>query len=111
MSKGSIMRMSLALLAGAFTLATAAPPVVFAQKPESAAVFPSRPIRLIVPYPPGGATDTVARRIGDKLRSRINATVVVDNRPGANTIIGTEQLVRAPADGYTLLLNAPAGIV
>ena len=105
------MRMSLALLAGALALATAAPSAVFAQKPESAAAFPSRPIRLIVPYPPGGATDTVARRIGDKLRSRINATVVVDNRPGANTIIGTEQLVRAAADGYTLLLNAPAGIV
>ena len=105
------MRMSLALLAGALALAAASASPVLAQKPESAAAFPSRPIRLIVPYPPGGATDTVARRIGDKLRSRINATVVVDNRPGANPIIGTEHLVRAPADGYTLLLNAPAGIV
>ena len=84
---------------------------VLAQKGESAQAFPSKPIRLIVPYPPGGATDTVARRIGEKLRQRINATVVVDNRPGANTIIGTEALVHAPADGYTLLLNAPAGIV
>ena len=66
--------------------------------------FPSKPIRLIVPYPPGGGTDFVARIVALRLPEMIGENVVVDNRPGASGLIGTELAARAPADGYTLLL-------
>jgi tripartite-type tricarboxylate transporter receptor subunit TctC len=85
--------------------------VCAAQPAESARDYPSRPIKLVVPYPPGGATDTLARKLSEDLRKRLNATVVVENRPGAGTILGTDLVAKAPPDGYTMLLNAPAGIV
>lgn len=71
-------------------------------------VFPSRPIRLIVPFPPGGTTDTLARLLSSKFSTRLGQTVIVENRPGANTQIGTMELVRSPADGYTLLIAGPS---
>ena len=70
----------------------------------NAQTYPSKPIRLIVPYPPGGGTDFVARIVALKLPDVIGQNVVVDNRPGASGLIGTELAARAPADGYTLLL-------
>jgi tripartite-type tricarboxylate transporter receptor subunit TctC len=103
------MRPIIVLLAGMLTFVGGSS--ACAQAGEPASAYPSRPIRIVVPYPAGGATDTITRKIGDRLRQRLNWTVVVDNRPGANTIIGTEVVARSPADGYTLLLNAPAGIV
>jgi tripartite-type tricarboxylate transporter receptor subunit TctC len=66
--------------------------------------YPNRPIRFIVPYAAGGNTDLIARVLGQKLTERWGQTVVVDNRPGAGTLIGTELVARAPADGYTILL-------
>ena len=69
-----------------------------------AQTFPSKPIRLIVPYPPGGGTDFVARVVALKLPEVIGQNVVVDNRAGAAGLVGTELAARAPADGYTLLL-------
>ena len=66
--------------------------------------YPSKPIRLIVPYPPGGGTDFVARIIALKLPAEIGQNLVVDNRAGAAGLVGTELAARAPADGYTLLL-------
>lgn len=66
--------------------------------------FPSRPIRFIVPFPPGGSNDVLARYLGAKLGERMAQQVVVDNRPGANGSIGTELASKAPADGYTLLM-------
>jgi tripartite-type tricarboxylate transporter receptor subunit TctC len=66
--------------------------------------YPSKPIRLIVPYTPGGGTDTVARFVGDKLTQSWGQPVLIDNRPGGNTIIGSQALVRSPPDGYTLML-------
>jgi tripartite-type tricarboxylate transporter receptor subunit TctC len=66
--------------------------------------YPSRPVRLIVPLAPGGATDIVARLTGQWLSERLGQQFVIENRPGAGTTIGTEVAVRAPADGYTLLL-------
>ena len=78
--------------------ACAAPP---SAAPDS---YPNRPIRLIVPYPPGGPTDLIARAINERLAQRLGQPVVVDNRGGAATVIGAEIAARAPADGYTLLV-------
>jgi tripartite-type tricarboxylate transporter receptor subunit TctC len=76
--------------------ALAAPAAAFAQD------WPTKPIRLIVPYPPGGFTDVTARLIGQKLGERLGQTVVVDNKSGANGTLGVDALAKAPADGYTL---------
>ena len=67
--------------------------------------YPARPVRLVVPTAPGGPPDFVARLIAQELSKRWNRQVVVDTRPGAGTIIGTEIVAKAPADGYTLLLS------
>jgi len=66
-----------------------------------AQAWPSRPIRFIVPYPPGGGTDIVARMVAQKLTQSLGQPVVVENKPGASTIIGTEMVAKATADGYT----------
>jgi tripartite-type tricarboxylate transporter receptor subunit TctC len=74
--------------------------------------YPSRPIRLVVPYGVGGPSDIVARVIANEMDKSLGQTVVVDNKPGAGSMLGTEQVVRAPADGYTLLLtDLPVTIV
>jgi tripartite-type tricarboxylate transporter receptor subunit TctC len=73
-------------------------PVVFAQD------YPSKPIRLIVPYGAGGGSDYVGRLVGQKLTEQMGQAVVVDNRPGAASLLGTELAARAAPDGYTLLL-------
>ena len=66
--------------------------------------YPAKPIRLIVPYPPGGGTDFFARLVGAKMSEHIGQPIVVENRPGAATIIGAEAAARAAPDGYTVLL-------
>ncbi|TSH93468.1 tripartite tricarboxylate transporter substrate binding protein [Verticiella sediminum] len=68
--------------------------------------FPSKPIRLIVPFPAGGPTDLAARAIGQGLSSSLGTPVMVDNRPGGNGIIGAMALKSAPADGYTLMISS-----
>jgi tripartite-type tricarboxylate transporter receptor subunit TctC len=70
--------------------------------------FPSRAIRLVVPYPPGGGTDTVARPLAQKISESIGQPVVIDNRGGASEVIGTEVVARAAPDGYTLLMTTNA---
>lgn len=75
----------------------------------SAQNYPVKPIRLIVPYPPGGPTDLVGRSLGQKLTEAWGQQVVVENRAGAASAIGTEVAARAAADGYTLLLGTSAG--
>jgi tripartite-type tricarboxylate transporter receptor subunit TctC len=68
--------------------------------------YPNRPIRLIIPFPPGGATDVIARAIGTPLGERLGQSVVVDNRPGSNGNIAAELAARSKPDGYTLLLGS-----
>jgi tripartite-type tricarboxylate transporter receptor subunit TctC len=70
--------------------------------------WPEQSIRIIVPYPAGGLSDVFARLIADRLGQSLGQSVVVDNRPGGNTIIGTQATAQAPADGYTLLLTNAA---
>jgi len=72
--------------------------------PARANAYPSQTIKLIVPYPAGGTTDLLGRMIGDELQIGLGGTVIVENRPGAGTTIGAEQVARAAPDGYTLLL-------
>jgi tripartite-type tricarboxylate transporter receptor subunit TctC len=73
--------------------------------------YPNRPVRLIVPFPPGGGVTAVARVLSPGLGESLGQNIVVDNRPGGNTIIGTEAMVRAVPDGYTLLLVSSAHVI
>ncbi|MCK8787282.1 tripartite tricarboxylate transporter substrate-binding protein [Roseomonas sp. NAR14] len=72
---------------------------------------PERPLRLVVPYAPGGATDLLGRAIAERLGRELGQAVVVENRPGANTIVGTELVARAAPDGHTLLMASGASLV
>lgn len=72
---------------------------------SAAAAWPERSLRLVVPYSPGGVTDNMARLLASKLASRLNQSVVVENRAGAGGIIGTENIIRAQPDGYSLLFT------
>jgi tripartite-type tricarboxylate transporter receptor subunit TctC len=97
-------RQFLHLAAGAAAL-PAVPRYAWAQ------TYPTRPVRWIVPFPPGGSTDVLARVMGQWLSERLGQPFIIDNRPGAGTNIGTEAVVRAPPDGYTLLLFGPASAI
>ncbi len=88
------------------TLALAAVPL-----PVTAQAWPSRPIRVIVPYPPGGTVDTVARVLGQDLGESLGQQIVVENRSGASGTIGSDFVAKAAPDGYTLLVNASLHIV
>ena len=74
----------------------------------TAAAYPNQPIRMVVPYPPGGGTDNLARMMGTKLQEAWGQMVIVDNRPGASGTIGNDMVAKAPADGYTVLLAITA---
>jgi tripartite-type tricarboxylate transporter receptor subunit TctC len=76
-----------------------------------AAEFPNKPIRWIIPFPPGGSNDILARYIGIKLTERMRHQIVIDNRGGANGIIGTHLAAQAPADGYTLLIMSTSFVL
>src|SRR5215470_10461367 len=97
-------RQLLHLAAGAAAL-SALPWIAWAQS------YPSRPVRVIVPFAPAGDTDLVARLMGPWLSERLGQPFIIENRPGAGTNIGTEAVVRAPADGYTLLLASPPSAI
>jgi tripartite-type tricarboxylate transporter receptor subunit TctC len=97
-------RQFLHLAAGAAALAVA-PRIAFAQ------AYPTRPVRIVVGFAPGGGVDITARLIGQWLSERLGQQFIIENRPGAGTNIATEAVVRAPADGYTLLLVNAANAV
>ncbi len=84
------------VLAAATLVAAWVPLAAMAQE------FPTRPVRIVVPFPPGGATDALARQIAEKLSQQWKQPVMVENKPGANTMLGTDVVAKAPADGHTL---------
>src|ERR1700704_3253894 len=94
-------------------LGLAAAGAVFAaiNRTASAQSYPVRPIHLIVGFPRGGPNDILARLMAQWLSERLGQPVIVENRPGASGNIATEAVVRAPADGYTLLLVGPANAI
>lgn len=91
----------LAALAAALVLA----PLTASAQTEPASAFPSKPMRIVVPYPAGGGTDMLARMIGQRFSDTWKQPVVVENKPGANGWIGNGLVAKAPADGYTVLLT------
>src|SRR4051794_26408405 len=80
-------------------------------RPTWAQAYPARPVRLIVPFPPGGQIDIIARLAGQWLSERLGQPFIIENRQGAGGNIGTEAVVRAEADGYTLLLASATNAV
>lgn len=75
-----------------------------------AATYPSKPIIMVVPFAPGGATDQLGRLLGEKLGKKLGQTVIIENRPGAGTVVAAAHVARANPDGYTLFLSGPAGL-
>jgi tripartite-type tricarboxylate transporter receptor subunit TctC len=84
--------------------------VAMAQAPQPILKWPVRPIRLVVTFPPGGSTDTVARIVMPKLAERLGQPVIIDNRPGAGGIIGVDLVAKAVPDGYTIVLGAAGAL-
>ncbi len=84
---------------------------VFAATPALAQTFPDRPLKIVVPQPPGGGFDLVGRVSAEKLGAAIGQPVIVENKPGAGTLVGTDSVAKAAPDGYTLLVGALPNIV
>ncbi len=79
--------------------------------PSSFAAWPDRPVKLVVPYTPGGSTDQFGRALAEGMSRELKQAVVVENRPGANTMVGTQSVARAQPDGYTVLMGSTASMV
>lgn len=94
----------------AFSLVVMLAAATAATQPAWAQAYPTKPIRVVVPYAPGGATDLTGRTVGQKLQQSLKQKIIVDNRTGAGGTIGADIVAKAPADGYTVLLSSPAEI-
>jgi len=92
-------------------VATGVPALLLSSRGALAADYPTRPVRFLVGYPPGGATDILARLIGQRLSEKLGQQFVVENKPGAGNNIGTEAAINAEPDGYTVLLVNPANYI
>jgi tripartite-type tricarboxylate transporter receptor subunit TctC len=97
-TRRSLLAASLAFAAAGLTM------------PAAAQTYPSRPVKMIVPYPPGGPIDTMARLLGQQLTQRFAQQVVIDNRPGAGSMLGTKAAAAAEPDGYTLLFGSSGSL-
>ncbi|MES2946114.1 MAG: tripartite tricarboxylate transporter substrate binding protein [Pseudomonadota bacterium] len=93
-----------------FALLLAASATTFTTATRSA-TFPDKPVRIVVPFAPGGGTDLVARTMGIAMGQELGQPVIIDNKPGAGTIIGTDAVAKSPADGYTLVMATVAHVV
>ena len=102
----SLRRRSVALAATSFALLSSG---AFAQ--TSAQPYPSRPIRLVVPFPPGGPTDVMARIVAPRLAEKLGQPVIIDNKPGASGMLGADAVAKAAPDGHTLLVNASIHVI
>ncbi len=92
-------------------VATGVTALLASARGASALSYPTRPVRFLVGYPPGGATDIIARLIGQRLSEKLGQQFVIENKPGAGNNIGTEAAVNAEPDGYTVLLVNPANFI
>ncbi len=104
------MRYACHIAAAAFALALASGPAA-AQSDSDAKAYPSRAIRMIVPFPPGGPADIIARLVGQRMSEDFGQPVVIENRPGGNTVIAAQAAARAAPDGYTLLVPMDTTLV
>lgn len=107
LSPSSPMRRSISSFALSLALAALVP---FAATPAAAQGWPSKPIRLLVGFPAGGASDVMARLVADRLGQALGQSIIVDNRPGAAGTLAASTAARSPGDGYTLLLASPTAI-
>jgi tripartite-type tricarboxylate transporter receptor subunit TctC len=85
--------------------------LTFGSLPVWAQEFPSRPVKVIIPFPPGGPTDVLGRIVAQKLSERLGQSFVVDNKPGASGMIGADMVAKSQPDGYTLLVNASLHVI
>ena len=95
------MKVKAFVVAGGFLFFATGVSPLFAQ------LFPSKPLRMILPFPPGGPTDLLGRTLGQKMAENIGHAVIIDNRPGAGGNLGVELAAKAPPDGYTMVLSSP----
>ncbi|MGH8810634.1 MAG: Bug family tripartite tricarboxylate transporter substrate binding protein [Advenella sp.] len=102
-----MFKQCLQLIMGVFLVSA----VLLGQANAAKANYPDKPITLVVPFAPGGATDLLGRLIAQKVGEKLGQTVVVENRPGAGTMIGATAVARKPADGYTLLITASGFLI
>ncbi len=102
------LRVHVRRLAAGLTMASAA---LAAVAPCAAQGYPTRPVRMVIPYTPGGPTDLVGRTVAQRLQSALGQQIVIDNRAGGGGVIGTEIVARAAPDGHTLLLGTPGQLV
>ena len=97
--------MSLGIVRALIVTALLGPPLAHSQAP-----YPTKPVRMIIPYPPAGTTDFVGRIVGQKMGEGLNQQVLIDNRPGAGTLLGLAQGSKAAPDGYTIIFGTSAGL-